>query len=147
MVPVVPVPQPVVDDAGPDGPVVAFPEVFELFRGQGSDPREVGDALTATLRDCGVELPESDEAVATIVYTQLARIFLDEALDAQTVSNTASAVLLWTGYPDGIRAMPLGRLLYIDAEWGHQPGRAHKKLAEVVREPCEEQLRIGPVAL
>jgi hypothetical protein len=113
----------------------------------GDDPRVVGDALPAALRDCGVELPESDEAVATIVYTQLARMFLDGALDAQTVSNTASAVLLWTGYPDGIRAMPLGRLLYIDAEWGTSRGRAHKKLAEVVREACEEQLRIGPVAL
>ena len=68
----------------------------------GDDPREVGDALPAALRDCGVELPESDEAAATIVYAQLARMFLDGALDAQTVSHTASAVLPWTGYPDNI---------------------------------------------
>jgi hypothetical protein len=37
--------------------------------------------------------PESDETAATIVYTQLARMFLDGALDAQTVGHTASTVL------------------------------------------------------
>ena len=34
MVPVVPVPQPVVDDPGPDGLVVAFPQVIEQLRVQ-----------------------------------------------------------------------------------------------------------------
>jgi hypothetical protein len=61
------------------------------------------------------------------------------------VSGTAGAVLSWTGYPDGIRAMPLGRLLYIDDVWGSGWGRTDEELAEVVREACEEQLRIGPV--
>jgi hypothetical protein len=43
----------------------------------GDDSREVRDALPAALRDCGVELPESGEAAATIVYAQLVRMFLD----------------------------------------------------------------------
>jgi hypothetical protein len=43
-------------------------------------------------------------------------------------------------------ALPLRRLLYIDDEWGTSWDRTYKKLAKVVRESCEEQLRIGPVA-
>ena len=112
----------------------------------GDDPREVRDALPAALRDCGADLPESDEAAATIMYAQLARMFLDGALGAQAVGHIASSVLSWTGYPNSIRALPLGRLLYIDDEWGSNWGRTYEELAEVVREACGEQLRIGPVA-
>lgn len=106
----------------------------------GDDPREVRDVLPGALGDCGVELPESDVEAARIMYARLARMFLEGAVDAQTVSYTACSVLSWTGYPDSIRALPLAELLYIDDEWDGW-GRTHKELTEVVREACERQLR------
>jgi len=39
--------------------------------------------------------------------------------------------------------MPLGRLPYIDAEWGTSWGPATRNWQEVVREACDEQLRTG----
>jgi len=40
----------------------------------GDDPREVHDALPDALRDCGVEMPDSDVAAATVAFTHAARL-------------------------------------------------------------------------
>jgi hypothetical protein len=42
-------------------------------------------------------------------------------------------------------AMPLGRLFDITDEWGAGWGRSEERLAAVVRDACERQLRDGSV--
>ena len=61
----------------------------------GDDPREVRDALPSALRDCGVQMPESDVAAAEIVFTQLARMHLEGEAEAIRVLRTVGAVLAW----------------------------------------------------
>jgi hypothetical protein len=80
--------------------------VVHLAGLHGDDPREVRDALPSALRDCGVQMPESDVAAAEIVFTQLARMYLEGEVEAVRVLRTAGAVLAWSGYPDNIIDMP-----------------------------------------
>ncbi len=108
----------------------------------GDDPREVRDALPCALRDCGVLLPDSDVTAARIVFTQLARMYLEGAVEAGPVVGTLS----WTGYPESIKDSPLGQLLYVEDEWVAGWGRVHIELAEVVRAACEEHPRIDSEA-
>ena len=82
----------------------------------GDDPREVRDALPSALRDCGVQMPESGVAAAEIVFTQLARMYLEGEVEAIRVLRTVGAVLAWSGYLDNIIGMPLGYLLFIEDE-------------------------------
>jgi hypothetical protein len=110
----------------------------------GDDPREVRDALPDALRDCGVQMPESDVAAAEIVFMQLARAYLRGTVEATRVMRTVGAVLAWSGYPETIIGMPLGHLLYIDDEWDGGWGRTRQELVNAIRQLCEEQLRIGP---
>jgi hypothetical protein len=106
----------------------------------GDDPREVRDALPCALRDCGVQLPESDVTAAEIVFTQLARKHLEGIAGADRVIRTVGAVLAWCGYPESIMDLPLGHLLPIEDEWDENWGRTREELAEVVRDACKEQL-------
>ena len=108
----------------------------------GDDPREVRDVLPCALRDCGVQMPESDVAAAGAVFKLIARMYLEGAMEAGTVIGVVGAVLSWSGYPDSIRDMPLGHLLYIEDEWNDTWGRTRNELAEVVRQVSEEQMLV-----
>jgi hypothetical protein len=109
------------------------------------DSREIRDILPGALQDCGVSLPESDVAAATGVFMHLARMHIDGLAGAVWVVQKVDEVVMKSGYAEGVRALPLGRLFDITERWGaewDQPGR----LAEVVRDACEEQFHNGSVA-
>jgi hypothetical protein len=120
--------------------------VVHLAGLHGDDPHEVRDALPAALLDCGVELPDSELAAATVVFIQLARMHLEGLAGPQWVGQKVEEVLTRSGYPEGIRALPLGRLYDIADEWDAGWGRANAELARVVRDACEDQLRDGSAA-
>jgi hypothetical protein len=112
----------------------------------GDDSREIRDILPDALRDCGVALPESDVAAATVVFVHLARMHVDGLAGAVWVIQKVDEVVMKSGYAERVRALPLGRLFDITERWGadwEQPGN---RLAEVVRDACEEQLHDGSVA-
>jgi hypothetical protein len=111
----------------------------------GDDPHDVRDALPAALLDCGVALPDSDLAAATVVFIHLARMHIDGLAGPQWVGQKTEEVLIRSGYPKSIIALPLGRLYYIADEWGADWGRTNEELARVVWDACEEQLRSGTV--
>jgi hypothetical protein len=111
----------------------------------GDDPHDVRDTLPAALGDCGAGMPESDLAAATVIFAQLARMHVEGAADAQRVGQKTEEVLIRSGYPESIMALPLGRLYCIADEWGASWGRTNEELAQVVREACEEQLRNSSV--
>jgi hypothetical protein len=111
---------------------------------RGDDPREVRDVLPDALRDCGVQMPESDVAAAEIVFMQLAHAYLEGTVEPAGVMRTVGAVLAWSGYPKAIIAMPLGDLLYIEDEWDGGWGRTRQELANAMQQLCREQLGIGP---
>lgn len=112
----------------------------------GDDPQDVRDALPDALQDCGVTMPDSDVAAATVVFLQIARMHVSGLAGAQWIGQKVEEVLIRSGYPESIIAMPLGRLYYIADEWSAGWGRTDEQLAEIVREACEEQLRNGSVA-
>jgi hypothetical protein len=120
--------------------------VVHLAGLHGDDPHEVRDSLPAALLDCGVELPDSDLAAATVVFRQLARMHLEGLAGPQWVGQKVEEVLTRSGYPEGIRTLPLGRLYDIADEWDAGWGRANEELARVVRHACEDQLRDGSAA-
>lgn len=88
----------------------------------GDDPHDVRDVLPGALLDCGVAMPNSDVAAASVSFTHLAHLHAREVID-----------------------LPLGRLYYIADEWGAGWGRTDQELAVIVREACDEQLRNGSV--
>ena len=59
----------------------------------GDDPREVRDALPCALRDCGVLVPDSDVAAAELLFSRIAHMHLDGAVETGRVLGTAIAVL------------------------------------------------------
>jgi hypothetical protein len=91
MVPVVPVPQPVVDDPGPDGLVVAFPQVIEQSRVQ------AGAAAGAGLVHGLVRLAQDCDHVGGRGL-QAARA---ELRDGAAAADDVGAVLLDAGQPRG----------------------------------------------
>jgi hypothetical protein len=107
----------------------------------GDDPRDVRDALPGALEDCGVTLPDSG-AAAHAVFSQLARLHVDGVAAPLTVAEKAEQVLYRSDYSDSVLALPLGRLVHIADEWGAGWGRTNEQLAAVIREACEEQLRV-----
>ena len=111
----------------------------------GDNPHDVRDVLPAALRDCGAEMPESDLAAATIVFTHLAQMHIEGLAGPQWVGQKTEEVLIRSGYPESIIALHLGRLYYIADEWDAGWGRTNEELARLVLEACEEQLRNGSV--
>jgi hypothetical protein len=120
--------------------------VVHLAGLHGDDPHEVRDALPGALLDCGVQLPDSELAAATVAFTQLARMHLEGLAGPQWIGQKVEEALISTGYPQSIIALPLGRLYYIADEWDAGWGRTNGELAQVVRGACEDQLRHGSAA-
>jgi hypothetical protein len=111
----------------------------------GDDPHDVRDVLPDALLDCGVAIPDSDVAAASLSFNHLARMHVDGLAAAQWVSQKVEEVLIRSGYDRDVFDLPLGCLLDIADEWG-DGRRTDQELAAMVREACEEQLRYGSVA-
>jgi hypothetical protein len=114
--------------AGHDGE-----HVVQLAGLHGDDPHEVRDALPGALLDCGVQLPDSDLAAATVAFAHLARMHLGGLAGPQWIGQKVEEALISTGYPQPIIALPLGRLYYVDDEWDAGWGRTNEELAQFVR--------------
>jgi hypothetical protein len=67
-------------------------------------------------------MPESDLAAATVVFTQLARMHIEGIAGTQWVGQKTEEVLVRSGYPESIMALPLARLYRIADEWGAGDG-------------------------
>jgi len=111
----------------------------------GDDPREVHDALPDALRDCGVEMPDSD-AAAAVAFTHAARLYVAGQAGPWWVLDQVYLIVTMSADEDSVMDLPLGRLYGVDDEWGAGWGRSHEELTQVVREACEEQLRAGSAA-
>ena len=112
----------------------------------GDDPHDVHDVLPDALLDCGVAIPDSDVAAASLSFTHLARMHVDGLAAARWVGQKVEEVLIRSGYARDVLDLPLGRLYDIADEWGAGWGRTDQELAAIVQEACEEQLRNGSVA-
>ena len=112
----------------------------------GDDPREVHDALPDALRDCGVELPDSDVAAAAVAFAHAARLHLNRLVGPQWVLRQVGLIVARSGYSGDVMDLPLGGLFGVDDEWGSGWGRPTDELADLIREVCEEQLRSGCAA-
>lgn len=115
--------------------------VVHLAGLHGDDPHDVRDALPDALLDCGVELPDSDLAAATIMFGHLARMHHDGLAGPQWVGQKVEEVLIGSGYAQDIIALPLGRLYHIADEWNAGWGRSNEELARIVADASEDQLR------
>jgi hypothetical protein len=113
---------------------------------RGDDSHETYDALPEALRDCGVSIPASEAAAATVVFTDLARMHLDGLAGAQWIAQKVDEVLGACGYPADLIALPLGGLYCVADEWAEGWGRPADQLTALVRACCEEQLRNGTAA-
>jgi hypothetical protein len=111
----------------------------------GDDPHEVHDALPQALMDCGVEMPASDGAAATVLFTRIARLHVDGLAGPQWVTQQAAEIVVASGLSDSVMDLPLGGLYFVDDEWDGW-GRPVEELAAVVREACKEQLRSSSTA-
>jgi hypothetical protein len=111
----------------------------------GDDPHEVHDALPQALMDCGVEMPDSDVAAATVVFTHIARLHVNGLAGPQWVTQQASQIVVASGLSDNVMDLPLGGLYFVDDEWDGW-GRPVEELAAVVRQACQEQLRSSSTA-
>ena len=109
----------------------------------GDDPREIHDALPDALRDCGVEIPDSDLAAAKVVFTHDAHLYVDGFVGPEWLLDRVDRIVARSGYSAGVMDLPLGGLFGVDDEWGAGWGRPKEELAQVVREACEEQLCNG----
>lgn len=112
----------------------------------GDDPHDVRDALPGALLDCGVAIPNSDVAAASVAFTHLARMHVDGLAGPEWVGQKIEEVLIKSGYAHEVIDLPLGRLYRIADEWGSRVGRPDQELAAIVREACEEQPRNGSAA-
>ena len=109
----------------------------------GEDSHETYDALPAALDDCGVSIPKSDVAAATVVFTDLARMHLNGQAGPQWIGQKVEEVLCAAGYPADLIALPLGSLYCIADEWDEGWGRPVEQLIALVHDRCEEQVRTG----
>ena len=112
----------------------------------GDDSHETYDALPEALRDCGVSIPASEVAAATVVFTDLARMHLDGLAGAQWIAQKVDEILCASGHSAELIALPLGRLYCIADEWAEGWGRPADQLTALVRKCCQEQLRTGTAA-
>jgi hypothetical protein len=84
----------------------------------GDDPREVHDALPEALRDCVVEMPDSDVAAATVAFTHAARLHVDGLAGPRWVLSQVGLIVARSGYSVNVTDLPLGALFGVDDEWG-----------------------------
>ena len=112
----------------------------------GDDPHDVRDVLPGALLDCGVTMPDSDVAAASLSFNHLARMHIDGLAAAQWIGQKVEEVLIRSDYQQAVIDLPLGSLYFVADEWGAGWGRTNQELAAVVREACEAQLRNGSVA-
>ena len=110
----------------------------------GDDPREVHDALAAALRDCGVEMPDSDATAAAVLFTHAARLYVAGQASPEWVLDEVYSIV--TACEESVMDLPLGGLYAVEAEWAAGWGRSGEELTQIVREACEEQLRSGSSA-
>jgi|ERR1700722_801410 len=111
----------------------------------GDDPREIHDALPDALRDCGVEIPDSDLAAATVVFTHDAHLYVDGLVGPEWLLDRVDRIVARSGYSASVMDLPLGGLFGVGDERGAGWGRSKEDLAQVVREACEEQLCNGSI--
>lgn len=128
--------------AGHDGE-----HVVHLAGLHGDDSREIHDVLPDALLDCGVTVPGSEAAAATVIYMDLARMHLDGRAGALWVCQKVDELLVGSDFDDGLWGLPLSRLYDVTCEWGEGWGRTVQQLTALVRETCEEQVRKGSAAI
>jgi hypothetical protein len=121
--------------AGHDG------EALVSLAGLHGDNRyDVLDALPGALKDCGIQVPASIVAAASVAFADLARTCLDGRIEPLTVVQLVDRILRESGHHDGVLDLPLAAVYTLDDEWGQGWGRPAEQLTAVVREACEEQL-------
>jgi hypothetical protein len=103
--------------------------------------------LPDALLDCGVTLPGSEAAAATVIYMDLARMHLDGRAGALWVCQKVDELLVGSDFDDDLWGLPLSRLYDVTCEWGEGWGRTVQQLTALVRETCEEQVRKGSAAI
>jgi hypothetical protein len=106
----------------------------------GDDPHDVHEALPQALLDCGVEMPDSDFAAATVAFTHIARLHVNGLTGPLWVAQKVDQIVVKSGYSARVMDLPLGKLYGVEEEWSERWGRSHNDLAPVIREACEEQL-------
>lgn len=117
----------------------------------GDDPVEVHDALPEALMDCGVEMPDSDVAAATVAFTYAARLHLNGLAGPRWVARQIVQIVDGSRDSKSLADLPLGRLYRADCEWadwelGDRWGRSPAELTAAIRKACEEQLRSASAA-
>ena len=112
----------------------------------GDDPHDVHDALPDALGDCGVEIPGSDVAAATVAFIDLSRMHLAGQAGPLWVAQKVDEVVERSEYAASVMDLPLGRLYCIADEWGEGWGRSVEQLTALVSQASEEQLHNGTVA-
>jgi hypothetical protein len=129
---------------GHDGPALV-----QLAGLHGDDPFEVRAVLDAALAECGVcdaDLAVASElesrAHANQVFTSIAELYLSGKASARWIVQKVYEVAE-PEFPELITDLPLGRLFVLDDEWGAGWGRTVDELRAVVRDACEQQLRLG----
>jgi hypothetical protein len=110
----------------------------------GDDSHEMYDALPAALSDCGVSIPESEVAAATVIFGDLARMHLDGMAGPLWIAQKVKEVLEVSGYSSDVIALPLGGIYCVADEWDEGWGRSRDQLTALVREQSAEQLRLWP---
>lgn len=125
--------------AGRDGQALV-----ELAGLHGEDPRDVHDLLPAALEDCGVRLPDSETAAASVAFARLARLFCDGLAGPQWVLQRVNQISARTGCRRSVLDLPLGTVFGLDDEWRAGWGRTTGELTAVIREACQVQLHGRP---
>lgn len=113
----------------------------------GDDPNDVRDVLPDALLDCGVTIPNSVAAAASVSFTHLARMHVDGQAGAFWIAQKVDDVVTGARYAHEVFDLPLGRLYGISDEWGAGWGRTERELTDVVKRACEDQLREGSVTI
>jgi len=112
----------------------------------GDDPREVHDALSGALMDCGVEMPDSDVAAAAVVLAQVARLHVNGLAGPLWVMQQVDRIV-HVSDSAGVDDLPLGKLWGLH-DWEllaygrrYLSRRSIKELTAAIRQACEDQLR------
>jgi hypothetical protein len=120
--------------------------LIDLAGLHGDDSREVHDALPGALRDCGIEMPDSDAAAAAVVFAQVARLHVNGLVGPLHVMQEVDRIVYVSRDSAEVEDLPLGKLWRLDWEllaYGRRAlsRRSIKVLTAAIRKACEEQLR------